>query len=103
MLQGSGVHLLKAGSKRRRTKAEIIDAEQLKLEEENMIRAKLARLDEVELMLAASEKQVGDMPNHAAAMVLNDLLKAKVVHRESDSVFVAQNAEGERRFDYEQS
>jgi len=40
--------MLKAGSKRRRTKAEIVDAEQLKLEEENMIRAKLARLDEVE-------------------------------------------------------
>jgi len=44
--------MLKAGSKRRRTKAEIVDAEQLKLEEENMIRAKLARLDEVEAQLA---------------------------------------------------
>ena len=36
-------------------------------------------------------------------MILNDLMKAKVVHRESDNVFVAQNAEGERRFDYDQS
>ena len=44
--------MLKAGSKRRRTKAEIVDAEQLKLEEENMIRSKLARLDEVEAQLA---------------------------------------------------
>ena len=93
--------MLKAGSKRRRTKAQIVDAEQSKIEEENMIRTKLARLEEVEAQLAASERQVGDMPNHAAAMVLNDLLKANVVHRESDSVFVAQNAEGERRFDYE--
>jgi hypothetical protein len=41
--------MLKAGSKRRRTKAEIIDAEQAKLEEENMIRTKMARLEEVEL------------------------------------------------------
>jgi hypothetical protein len=49
------VHLLKAGSKRRRTKAEIMDDEQSKLEEENMIRTKLARLEMVELQLAASE------------------------------------------------
>tara|TARA_B100000768_G_C11271599_1_gene373725 strand:+ start:1227 stop:1352 length:126 start_codon:yes stop_codon:yes gene_type:complete len=41
------------------------------------------------------------MPNHEAAMVLNDLLKANMVRRESDSVFVAQNAEGEQRFDYD--
>jgi len=36
-------------------------------------------------------------------MVLNDLLKANMVHRESDNVFVAQNAKGEQRFDYDQS
>ena len=95
--------MLKAGSKRRRTKAQIIDDEQFKLDEQNMIRTKLARLEEVEAQLAISQQQVGDMPNHAAAMVLNDLIQAKIVHRESDSVFVAQNADGERRFDYDQS
>jgi len=45
VLQGSGVHLLKTGSKRRRTKAEIANSEQLKVEEENMIRTKMARLE----------------------------------------------------------
>ena len=95
--------MLKAGSKRRRTKAQIIDDEQSKLAEENMIRAKMARLDEVEHQLAQQEQQVGEISNHAAAVILNDLMKAKVVHRESDNVFVAQNAEGERRFDYDQS
>ena len=44
--------MLKAGSKRRRTKAQIIGEEQSKLAEENMIRAKMARLDEVEHQLA---------------------------------------------------
>jgi len=35
-------------------------------------------------------------------VILNDLLKENIVRRESNSVFVAQNAEGEKRFDYDQ-
>ena len=52
VLQGSGVHLLKKDSKRRRTKAEIIQHEQDKLAEENAIRTKLARIDELEARVA---------------------------------------------------
>ena len=52
VLQGSGVHLLKKDSKRRRTKAEIIQQEQDKLAEENAIRTKLARIDELEARVA---------------------------------------------------
>ena len=55
MLQGSGVHLLKKDSKRRRTKAEIIQHEQDKLAEENAIRTKLARIDELEARVAQAE------------------------------------------------
>ena len=44
--------MLKTGSKRRRTKAEIADSQQADLEKENAIRAKMARLDEVEAQLA---------------------------------------------------
>ena len=51
MLHGAGVHMLKTGSKRRRTKAEIADSQQAELEKENAIRSKMARLDEVELQL----------------------------------------------------
>ena len=40
--------MLKAGSKRRRTKAEIASGNDAKLEEENVMRAKMARLDELE-------------------------------------------------------
>ena len=47
--------MLKKDSKRRRTKAEIIQQEQDKLAEENAIRAKLARIDELELRVAQAE------------------------------------------------
>ena len=40
--------MLKKDSKRRRTKAEIAQQEQEKLAEENAIRAKIARVDELE-------------------------------------------------------
>ena len=57
VLQGSGVHLLKKDSKRRRTKAEILQQEQEKLAEENAIRTKLARIDELEARLAQAEQE----------------------------------------------
>jgi hypothetical protein len=34
-------------------------------------------------------------------MLVNDLMNAGIVRRESDHTFVANNAEGERRFDYQ--
>ena len=40
--------MMKAGSKRRRTKAEIKQGEQEKLDKENEIRSKFARLNDVE-------------------------------------------------------
>ena len=44
--------MLKSGSKRRHTRAEIENEEAFKLEEENSIKTKLAKLDEMELRLA---------------------------------------------------
>ena len=97
--------MLKAGSKRRRTKAEIADSQQADLEKENSLRAKMARLDEVEHQLAAQEAQLQQaqqelQENEGAAQLVNDLMKAGIVRRESDHAFVANNADGERRFDY---
>ena len=40
--------MMKTGSKRRRTKAEIKQAEKEKLDQENEIRSKFARLNDVE-------------------------------------------------------
>jgi len=58
VLHGAGVHMLKASSKRRRTKAEIADSQQAELEKENAIRSKMARLNEVELQLEQQQAQL---------------------------------------------
>ena len=72
--------MLKKDSKRRRTKAEIKQQEQEKLAEENAIRTKLARLDELELRLAqAEQQQVQQAANQDAVAVLNDLINSGIV------------------------
>ena len=95
--------MLKKDSKRRRTKAEIAQQEQEKLAEENAIRAKLARIDELEARVAqAEQQQMEQESNREAAALLNDLINSGVVRQESEHCFVAANQEGERRFDYSQ-
>ena len=83
--------MLKTGSKRRRTKAEIADSQAADLEKENATRAKMARLDEVERQLAAHETALEDAQsqlqqnqeqlqlNEGAAVLVNDLMKAGIV------------------------
>ena len=46
---------MKDESKRRRTKKQIKDDEEAKLEEENAIRAKVAKVDQLEYQLAQAE------------------------------------------------
>jgi len=48
VLHGVGVNMLKANSKRRRTKREIEEEKAEELEKENEYRSKMARLDMVE-------------------------------------------------------
>jgi len=106
VLHGAGVHMLKAGSKRRRTKAEIAESNQAEFEKDNVLRSKIARLNEVEAQLEAQQAALDIaqnqlQENEGAAVLVNDLMKAGIVRRESDHAFVANNAEGERRFDYQ--
>ena len=89
VLHGSGVHMLKKDSKRRRTKAEIAEQEAAALAKENMIATKLAKLDVVENQLAQAQQEA--LENQDAATLLQDLLRAGVVRQESDHTFVAQN------------
>ena len=77
--------------------------EQDKLAEENAIRAKLARIDELEARVAQAEQlEMEQESNREASQVLNDLINSGVVRQESEHCFVAANQEGERRFDYSQ-
>ena len=70
------------------------------------MRTKIARLHEVENQLASQKAQLDMARNQLqegrdATVLINDLMEAGVVHRESDQVFVAKNDDGERRFDYQ--
>ena len=77
--------------------------EQDKLAEENAIRTKLARIDELEARVAQAEQlELEQESNREASQVLNDLINSGVVRQESEHCFVAANQEGERRFDYSQ-
>ena len=88
VLHGAGVHMLKAGSKRRRTKAEIAESNHAEFEKDNVLRAKIARLNDVERQLEAqqvaldnSQRQLQE--NENAAVLVNDLMKAGIVRQES--------------------
>ena len=56
-MHGAGVHMLKSENKRRRTRREIEEAKQSELDKENEYRTKMARLDMIEMQLAATEEQ----------------------------------------------
>ena len=56
-MHGAGVHMLKSENKRRRTRREIEEAKQSELEKDNEYRSKMARLDMIEMQLAAAEEQ----------------------------------------------
>ena len=77
VMHGSGVHMLKTGSKRRRTRAEIEHEAATKLEEENSIKTKLAKLDEMELRLAQYEEQLSQA--RTLSTLVEDLKSAGVV------------------------
>ena len=92
--------MLKAGSKRRRTKREIEEDKQEELDKENEYRSKVARLEMIELQLQASEEQV--RVNRQAADLVSDMINAGVIQQESENTFVLANNNQEQRFDVAQ-
>ena len=64
--------MLKIGSKRRRTKAELKQAAQEELAKENEIRSKFARLSQVEAKLEHTQQRA-DI-NKGAAILMSDLI-----------------------------
>ena len=90
--------MLKASSKRRRTKAEVKADKKAELDRENEIRTKFARLEQVEMQLAHTQQQAND--NRDAAVLMSDLVNSGVVKQTGQSSFVVQGREGELNFDY---
>ena len=89
--------MLKAGSKRRRTKRQIEADEAAELAKENEYRSKMARLDMVEQQLAAAEDQA--RINRQAASLVSDMINAGVIKQEDENTFVVANQDQEQRFE----
>ena len=89
--------MLKAGSKRRRTKRQIEADEAAELAKENEYRSKMARLDMVEQQLVAAEDQA--RINRQAASLVSDMINAGVIKQEDENTFVVANQDQEQRFE----
>ena len=89
-------NLLQIGSKRRRTKAQIEEEKQLKLEKEAMVEEKLADYDVLQQKFDILEqaKSNGD----AAASVLEQVINAGFVNQENDGSFVVSGDGSKRKF-----
>ena len=92
--------MMKAGSKRRRTKRQIEEEKQEELAKENEYRSKMARLDMVELELQSAQDQV--RVNRQAANLVSDMINAGVIQQEDENTFVFANNNQEQRFDVAQ-
>jgi len=90
--------MLKAGSKRRRTKQEIEDEEKAKLDHENDVRSKMARLDQLEQQMAQVQQQADE--NRGAAVLMSDLVNAGVIKQKAANSYVVHGHNGELNFDY---
>ena len=86
-------------SKRRRTKKQIKDDEEAKLEEENATRAKIAKVEELEYQLQQQERET--LVNKDAAILLSDLIAAGVVKQDAQNQFSAIGPKGEKHFNYD--
>ena len=90
---------MKDESKRKRTKQQIKDDEQAKLDEENANRARAAKIEELEYQLQQAEQEKGI--NHDAAVLMGDLIAAGVVKQNAQNQFSAIGPKGEKHFNYD--
>ena len=90
--------MMKDGSKRKRTKKQIKDDEQAKLDEENANRARAAKIEEQEYQLQLAEHEADN--NKGAAVLMSDLVNASIIKQKAENSYVVQGREGELNFDY---
>ena len=90
--------MMKHGSKRKRTKKQIKDDEEAKLEEENANRARAAKIEELEYQLQLTQQQADN--NKGAAVLMHDLVNANVIKMKAENSYVVQGRAGELNFDY---
>ena len=94
--KGVSSHLLKAGSKRRRTKQQIEDEKAAEMLEEQRSKAKLMEYNTLQAQVKAmeSEKSHGD----AAIDLLKQFVATGFVVQDEEGKFVVPGISGERKF-----
>ena len=105
--------MLKTESKKRRTRREIEEAKQSELEKDNEYRSKMARLDMIELQLAAAEEHAEmrrqqlasaeeqAQTNRQAANLVSDMINAGVIQQEDENSFVVAHGGSKTKFEVE--
>ena len=91
--------MLKTEAKRRRTQREIEQEKDEELRKDNEYRSKMARLDMVELQLAAAEQQA--QSNKQAANLVSDMINAGVIQQEDENSFVVAHGGSKTKFEVE--
>ena len=75
-----------------------MDDKQAKLDREEEIQNKFARLEEMQRQLDQMEERAER--NRGAAVLMSDLVNAGVVKQSAENSFVVQGPDGELKFDY---
>ena len=75
------------------------EAKQSELDKENEYRSKMARLDMVELQLAAAEERA--QTNSQAANLVSDMINAGVIQQEDENSFVVAHGGSKTKFEVE--
>ena len=91
-----GAQLLKAGSKRRRTKAQIKADKEAEAKQEAEAQARIARIAKLESDLNALETQANQ--GKAAADLMSQFINAGLVQQTSDDKFLVHGSHGDRSF-----
>ena len=81
--------MLKAGSKKRRTKAQVQQDKLDELAKDNELRTKSAQADMLEAEMAAMVQQMEVQKK--AAFLMSDMINAKLVHQEDENTIVVTN------------
>ena len=105
--------MLKSENKHRRTRREIEEAKQSELDKDNEYRSKIARLDMIEMQLAAAEEQaeIGKQQlvaaeqqaqtNRQAANLVSNMINAGVIQQEDENSFVVAHGGSKTKFEVE--
>lgn len=94
--KGVGAQLLKVGSKRRRTKAQIKAEKEAEEAKQSEVNKKIARISQLEAQIDSLQNQANQ--GKAAADLMSQFMNAGLVQQTSDHSFLVHGSHGDRSF-----